>query len=199
MMKIELFIEKLITRRRLLNNRIEMFDEAVDSLTDDLLSGEINLQDWVRSMREEMKSLHISAAVIGNGGEVAAMTQADWGWVGAKLRWQYNFLDKLALTIYSQGVPSNLVRRLQMYGDAAMNTLEHFIGQEQGYPPLPYTPGDGSTRCLTSCKCHWKVTTVRDRAGKILGWYVSWIMSDAEHCEDCKRRAEEWSDTFIEA
>ena len=176
-----------------------MYDEVAESLADDLINHEINLQQWVSAMRAELKSLHVSSAIIGKGGEVSSMTQSDWGWVGAKCRWQYHFLDRLALTIYRYGIPSNMTRRLQMYGDAARHTLEYFIALELNYPPLPYHPGDGSTRCLTSCRCHWKVVKVLDRSGRLIGWYVSWIMSEAEHCEDCIRRSNEWQDTFIEA
>ena len=196
---IKLYIPKLDERRRLANYRIDLYDGIAEDLVAKLEAGEINLQQWVRGMRTALKDLHTSTAIIAKGGEVASMTQADWGWVGAKCRWQFMYLERLALVIYQYGMPSNMVRRLQMYGDAARHTLEHFIGIDQEYPPLPYEPGDGSTRCLTSCRCRWIVRRVRDSKNRLIGWYVTWRMSIAENCEDCVRRSKEWVNVFIEA
>jgi hypothetical protein len=59
---------------------------------------EITLFEFETLMRDLLKSGHIIAASVGKGGR-ALMTQADWGRVGAKIKWQYGYLTKFARKI----------------------------------------------------------------------------------------------------
>lgn len=195
-----LSIVKLVDRRSLLKYRVGKYEERAMSLYDELKAGNITLDEWSLRMQQELKSLHVTSAIIGKGGDVSKMTQADYGWVGAKCRWQYVYLNRLTFDMWrNNAFPSNMVRRIQMYGEAAYNVLEHFIGIAGGYPTLPYEPGDGSTACLSGCRCHWVVQKVKTSGGKLIGWRVSWRLTDAEHCEDCLDRGEEWNNVFIQA
>lgn len=53
----------------------------------------ISLAEFHTGMRELLKSAHIVASTVGRGGR-AMMTQADWGRVGAKVKWQFSYLEK---------------------------------------------------------------------------------------------------------
>lgn len=61
-------------------------------------AGIIKLFEFETRMRELLKSAHIIAASVGKGGR-ARMTQSDWGSVGAKIKWQYGYLNKFARKI----------------------------------------------------------------------------------------------------
>ena len=56
--------------------------------------------------------------------------------------------------------------------------------------PLPALPGDGTSQCLTHCRCKWRID-VLDRG---VGDYdCFWELQPAEHCQTCLERAKEWS------
>src|SRR3954467_2552266 len=81
-------------------------------------SGGINLAEFELQMRELLKSGHIIAASIGRGGRLR-MTQADWGRVGAKLKWQYGYLSKFARKIERGSISKILTaNRAQAYASA---------------------------------------------------------------------------------
>lgn len=56
-------------------------------------NGEINASQFNVEMRELLKAGHIVASTVGRGGR-SQMTVSDWGRVGRKIRWQYQYLDK---------------------------------------------------------------------------------------------------------
>lgn len=81
-------------------------------------SGGINLAEFEIAMRDLLKSGHIIAASIGRGGRLR-MTQADWGRVGAKLKWQYGYLSKFARKIERGSISKILTaNRAQAYASA---------------------------------------------------------------------------------
>lgn len=57
-----------------------------------------NIVTFEIEMRELLKAAHIVAASVGRGGR-SRMTAADWGRVGQKIKWQYDFLAKFARKI----------------------------------------------------------------------------------------------------
>lgn len=61
-------------------------------------AGSITLTGFEKEMQALLKSGHIIAASVGKGGR-ARMTQADWGRVGAKIKWQNGYLSKFARKI----------------------------------------------------------------------------------------------------
>ncbi len=78
--------------------------------------------------------------------------------------------------------------RAEMYLDGSTQAFER--GKAASYSrdlDLPAYPGDGSTECLSRCRCHWSVADYEDR------WEATWVLGDADHCDDCARRAGEWS------
>lgn len=60
--------------------------------------GNFSIVEFEVQMRDLLKSAHIIAASVGKGGR-ARMTQADWGRVGAKIKWQNGYLSKFAKKI----------------------------------------------------------------------------------------------------
>lgn len=70
-------------------------DSAMDTLSQLLASGQLNVQGWERAMREEIKDEYIRQYILGKGG-LEQMTQQDWGSIGGMLADQYRYLDNFA-------------------------------------------------------------------------------------------------------
>jgi hypothetical protein len=127
------------------------------------------------------------------------MTQSDWGRVGAEVKAQYRYLQGFADAVVAQKDTISLAyieARANMYGEAARHTANimqagNLAGgtrrQPTGYDSLPWMPGDGSTRCLTNCKCHWEITVI-DQTDDMQLVQAVWTLAEAEHCPDCVER-----------
>lgn len=101
-------------------------------------AGRITLAEFELGMRELLKSGHIIAASVGRGGR-KRLTQADWGRVGAKVKWQYEFLAKFTRKI-GQGKISKILtaNRAQKYASALRITFYQTFGIErEGDPDTP--------------------------------------------------------------
>jgi hypothetical protein len=76
-------------------------------------------------MATEIKVQHLAAAMIAHGGR-NAMTQADYGWTGQRIRDQYDYLRKFAEGIASDTQPlaDQAIARAALYGQAGRATYE---------------------------------------------------------------------------
>jgi len=188
-----------VSKSRLIEVRTQIFNDLVDQLSEDVFAGRITIGQWEERMKVEIKALHSSTAVIGKGGW-DEMTQSDWGKVGAAVKSQYRYLHGFAETISDKRDEISLKAiqaRSRMYGNAGVNTAAvaqagEFAGgtkrQPGRFPGLPWMPGDGTTRCLTNCRCHWELLEVsRTKAEKLI--QATWIVDqEAENCDDCLKR-----------
>ena len=166
-------------------------ETAVVAATTALTEG-VSLETWQTAMRQEIKDEYIRQYLLGRGG-LSQMTQADWGSIGGMLREQYRYLDRFAGEIAEgQLTEGQNKRRSQMYVNSAREAYWRAAGQAHGWPKLPAYPGDGSTQCLTNCRCVWDVRETKD------AWLCYWRLTPAEHCEDCVARAEMWNPLRIE-
>jgi hypothetical protein len=84
--------------RREINKLTDHVAKESARLAKSLKAGNVSLPEFELAMRELLKSAHIVSASVGKGGR-ALMTQADWGRVGAKIRWQYGYLNTFARKI----------------------------------------------------------------------------------------------------
>lgn len=159
---------------------------AADALALRLSTGEITVQAWTSGMRELIKQTYTQQYMLSRGG-VNAMTQADWGQLGAALRDQYRHLDQFAQEIASGKLsPAQIQARARLYVNSATQAFERGKASSHGLR-LPAYPGDGSTQCRTNCKCRWSIA---DRGAF---WECRWMLGVAEHCPDCVTYAGRWN------
>jgi hypothetical protein len=158
--------------------------QRVARLTQQLVDGALDLPGWQQQMAAELKSLHLATAVAGHGGW-AQMAPADFGWVGQRLRTQYEYLRGFAADLASGAQPldGRAVNRARLYGEAARQGYYemqrrdgrlHGATQERrvlhaaescagcvaqagrGWQPAGTLPPLGSQPCLSRCRCTWE-------------------------------------------
>lgn len=161
-----------------------------DALARQLVDGDITIQQWTLAMREAVKETYLSQYAMAIGGR-QTMTQRDFGIIGRALRDQYEYLQKFATDIqtgkYTGANLDGILKRMQvragMYIESGTEMYERAKGEALGVPRLPHYPGDGSTACLTNCRCSLDWQQVAN------GWDVMWRLDKAaENCEDCQDR-----------
>jgi len=160
------------------------------SLSNDLLNGKINIQQWTLGFRENLKNAYINQYRFGRGG-TAAMTQADWGRIGRQLRDQYQYMNNFAAQIARGDLSTAQIEaRMKLYFNSATQMYERGRAVSAGVV-LPQHPGDGKTQCRTNCKCEWEIVEYDDR------FECFWRLNPAEHCPDCIDNSLTWNPLVI--
>lgn len=176
---------------------LELRDQFVAAMQDDmrrltqrLARRDLTIQDYVVEARRLMRTTHVDEYVLARGGR-GQMTASDWGKLGATLKFQYERFQAFAQEIAAgQMSVAQINRRALMYVDAATQSFEQGQAGQMGIT-LPAHPGDGSTECLTNCKCHWSIVEQANR------WECTWVKTAKESCPTCKTRARTWNPLVI--
>lgn len=186
---------RLEQKKQALQARQEIFQNQAVELNAQLKQGRIESDEWLRRMMEEIKDLHTTAFAIGYSGRWDEIPNRDWGAVGPTVKRQYRFLRRWRREIQKKELDdlslAKLNDRAQKYGQASSESFEKGYSAEVGMPPnvLPAYPGDGSTACLTRCKCRWAINIL---SKENQDFDCTWTLGVAEHCETCLERASEW-------
>lgn len=164
-----------------LDRYIQDCNRGIDDLAWKLRRGEVSLAEWQLAMREQIKAMHLTSAMVAKGGR-EQMTQADWGRAGREIRRQYEYLDRFAGQVAKGEWPldGRLNTRAKLYGDAARKTyeqqrramgIEKSLTEERrilhaqescpdcieyagrGWQPIGSLPVLGDSICRTNCKC----------------------------------------------
>lgn len=168
--------------RQALDSVLRVSADNTRALGQQLVDGSLSVAEWQRAMAAEMKQAHLVAAVSAKGGW-QQMSQADFGWVGQRLRQQYGYLQRFADQVAGGEAPLNgvTVTRSQLYGEAARGTnreMERRMARQGGQTWERNVLGDadhcdgcleetsrgrvgigelvpvGERDCLGRCKCH---------------------------------------------
>lgn len=177
------------------NDLVMAYKGRTSELNRRYLDGEITRNTWKNAMREEVKTLHVQAYAAGRSGGWEAVTAGEWGSVGARLRRQYQFLDRFADDIVSKDLSlAQMNQRTGLYGSASRASFEAAIAAEKGVPAsaLPAWPGDGSSICRSQCACNW---AIQKRSG---AHFATWRLGKADHCRTCVRRSRSWKNLKIQ-
>ncbi len=173
------------TIRSLRDRFVESQEATVGELAGALARDEITLQQWEASFRQLILRSLTAEYLLGRGGR-QAMTQRDWGTIGALAKAQYEFARGFATDLMAGRLVTadEVAGRMTMYVGAAREA--HEIGRSEAYgmPRLPAYPCDGGTPCLTGCKCSWSITETTTE------WRATWRLGAAQqHCAGCSSRA----------
>ena len=161
--------------------------EGITTLGQGVSGGQLSPDAWQAEMARLLMAGGLASYAEGRGvpvGQLAPRTRAE---IARYLSGQVDYLNKVADEIEAQGWQPAYEARAQMYGRALRALYEQ--GATFGLP-LPAQPGDGSTECLSNCRCRWRVDWI-DRENLDADAY--WVMGQAEHCPTCRDRAERWA------
>jgi hypothetical protein len=164
---------------------------ATTTLAEMVADHRLNVADWQRQMKQVIKAEYIAKYTAGRGG-IEAMTQSDWGRLGAIIKEQYGYLRGFAQAITDGTLSEAQIKaRAAMYVRSGREAFMRAQARALDAPDLPAYPGDGTTDCLTNCQCRWIIREYRDR------WECTWALGIAEHCDTCVGRAQEWAPLII--
>lgn len=176
---------RLVSEKSVLST-IDKFNSGViqnnvANITDRFIDGRIDLPTWQQQMARELKDGWLVNAMAGRGGR-NAMTQADFGRVGGRLRFEYQQLNRFADEIANGNLTAAQIRwRASLYAngprtgyydgktaamiDAGFVAEQRFLGAAehcevciglaaQGRQPIGALPEPG-TQCFGrhNCKC----------------------------------------------
>lgn len=155
----------------------QAFGARLDMLSDDLASGALFPDDWLAAMQRELRIIHSAYAQVGGG----SLNEE-------RLRRQLEFLQAWREELDSTNMLSAeaIRRRARMYLDNAQASLQEAKTQALGFI-LPAYPKDGSTICLSNCRCRWDIIAVEQ------GYDCFWRIRPGETCPTCEARAALWN------
>lgn len=170
--------------RRVLDQVIDDQAEAARALTEQLVDGTLALGLWQAQMMSAVKSVHLVGLAVAGGGW-RQLDQSDFGWVGQRIRVQYEFLARFAGQIASgeQKLDGTALARTALYVQAgrethreaqrrraarrAVSEERRVLGQADhcktcvqqarlGWQPFGTLRRIGDSECRANCRCHFE-------------------------------------------
>lgn len=142
-------------------------------------------ETWTEGFLKALAAGIIAAYLLGRGGADEELSQEEIDRLQEYIEEQSQYLDGFGSAAGGL-TPAMGAARAGMY--AAALTLPFWWGRTR-YLELPAYPGDGSTTCLSRCKCHWEIVPLDEDAGD---YDCTWVLGLAEHCSDCVDRSMAW-------
>jgi hypothetical protein len=166
----------------LLQRLSRLVTTATDSLEQSYPDG---VQAWQQEVSRQLARYHAAAMLAGSG--ASALSEAQRVAVTTDLATQLRFLGKFGIEIQDGAQwERGWNARAQMYAESIKTP--YWRGAVKMLA-LPAMPGDGTSQCLTRCRCAWDVSQL-DGDGN---YDCYWRMSAKEDCQTCKQRALDWA------
>lgn len=143
------------------------------------------VKQWQDEVSRQLTRYHPAAYLAGASTET--LSNAARRAVAADLDIQLKFLSQFALEI--QGADewrAGWNARAEMYARSIQAPYWRGVTK---LLPLPAMPGDGTSQCLTNCKCMWDVQQLDGDENYDCTWQVGAV----EHCQTCRQRGAEWA------
>lgn len=174
--------------RKLRDGLLDAAVVLVRSLADQLAERKLSLDAWQAGMQAAIKSVFGAEYALGRGG-LNAMQPDDWQRLGQMLDEQYGYLERFAEDIAAAKLSQPQIRvRVELYVGSSVQA--HEAGKAAAFDvELPAQPGDWSSECGSSDRCHWFVRRRKD--GKVEATWVANI--DKRTCKTCRKRAKDWN------
>ena len=165
-----------------------------------VFNGGISVDEWESEFEETIKKEYIRQYTLGAGGE-DQLSKEDMAIILGILLVSLGFLRFFSQRIRNGEYSEAQIRTLMAtYINGSREAFEMGVlrrmQNKAGCPPivktLPAFPCDGSTICLTNCRCHWE--HLFDK-GCWIG--ASWVLGIADHCKHCVGRALAWNPIIV--
>lgn len=160
--------------------------KAIDAATAELQAGKTNAPAWQERVSNILSDFHAKAYQA--GARTQDLSAAEQRLVDLQVQDQKEYLSKFAQEIGdAKAWDPAWNNRAGMYAQSI--GASYWNGRTKDVA-LPAQPKDGTTQCLTNCKCRWNIKAVNPDAGD---YDAYWTLGAAEHCQTCNERAAQWS------
>jgi len=134
----------------LIDGRIDKLSENLRRYTRMLVDGSVTIDQWQGSVREALKTAHIQATVLGNGGR-DRLGAAEYGRIGQRLRSEYAYLQKFARDLLDGRVSAPMaLARVRLYAESVRGSYWEGITirqERQGYSLMRRILDPGAQHC----------------------------------------------------
>lgn len=163
---------------------LDEYNREVGALMTRLEGGSVSAAAWGDEMAGMLSKYAQAARMLGQDVTEllpdALSALSDW------LDEQLGYLDGFETVVKTVGeYNSAWLPRAEMYG---ASTYTQYWEGITGDLPLPAMPAQG-TQCRSNCKCKWDIQWIDRQAGDADCY---WNLGDAEHCQTCLTRSEQW-------
>lgn len=175
----------------LLVSLLEQYSVQVQELMDLLEAKRITPAVWRDRMGDLLARYHVAALMVGMG-QTAVPTDGI-ALLAGNIANQFGYLDNFATEVAAaEAFRSAWRARAQMYvNSAGAEFWEGYVYRQAGrFLPLPAVPKDGTSICLSNCRCGLRIVVVDAERGD---YDVYWELNPAEHCQTCIERAAQWN------
>lgn len=170
-----------------LDRLIKRLSVLIGMATSALEADQSRIDDWYDEIARQLRRYSLAGFLGGYGGQEIPKT-AD-SKLAQDIKTQLDFLSQFKVEI--QGAKewqAGWNARAEMYARSIQTP--YWRGATKMLP-LPAMPGDGTTQCLTNCRCAWNVVPVDEEAGD---YDAYWVYGATErHCQTCRERESQWS------
>lgn len=191
--------KRILSEREMLDVRNAIADGMTEdsaSLAQQLVSGALKLVDWTKAFARLLTNGIASAFMFGRGGkaqmdETATATLS--GLIADQHGYAKDFVTDLATALDAgTATEEGVAARSALYSGAAVEAFHQGQVQDYGFSFDAY-PGDGTSECLTACRCELQITDEDDE-----NWAVSWItVGDSKVCPTCEDRGMTWAKVLV--
>lgn len=170
-----------------LDKLIERLSILIGTATDALEADQSRADDWYDTIARQIRHYSLAGFLSGYGSQEAP-SKAD-PLIAQDVATQLKFLRQFKVEIQdTKQWQAGWNARAAMYARSIQTP--YWRGRTKMLP-LPAMPGDGTTQCLTNCKCAWNVVPVDEEAGD---YDAYWVYGATEHhCQTCRERESQWS------
>lgn len=173
-------------------------ERRIESLTQQLADGNLDLAGWQEQMKAELRRANYEQFVVGKGGDRSLINRREYLQLGPELKRQYAYLNRFAGEIASRADDGKSVQFAVERAKLYARSTQAVMWRSAIPVKLPQVPRDGKTRCRTNCKCRLEVKQERDENGAVTAYLAYWKLRPAEHCEDCISLSREWNPLRLE-
>lgn len=167
-----------------LRRLIKGYLDAIRDSLPDLRPAEV--EKWLRDMAK-LIAQYFGAAWM-SGQDSPDLDAGEVEQVIDQVQAEVGFLRKFALEVQgAEEFQAGWEKRAESYANGIK--APYWSGKTKVLP-LPAMPGDGTSQCLTNCRCKWEVRTLDEGAGN---WDAYWRLGQADHCQTCIERARQWA------
>lgn len=162
--------------------------ELIDLATDGLIADLGSTAEYQEIMSELLTRYHTAAYLV--GADADDISPAARRRIIDGVASQLAFLERFVTEIQgAEEFEAGWQSRARSYAESIKEP--YWTGRTK-LLPLPAQPGDGTTQCLTQCRCSWDIRKTGNDS-----YRCKWVRGVTDSCQTCIQRESEWSSLMV--